>query len=319
MPGVNEYDGAFTIGTMCLFRRSTLEAIGGWAEWCLTEDSEVAVRIRAAGLEGVYIRDTFGRGLIPERFLDFKNQRFRWTVGPLQQLRRHWRLFLPSWIFGQESKMRPGAKLLEVHHCLESLAVLGVPLALVAGLLLGGLIASEGLPTIDIPGIAWVALAIGAATQALRSWLNYRLTGARSLGEMLGGIIARQSLTLVRIQAAVAGLFSTRPLEWRRTPKFDGQTGSIRSAIRATAPEAVVGLMLLVLAAGPIWVSAALGPDLAILGTIGLIALAGRFLCAPLFAAHREMELRRVSRSHSRQRGKHHAVPRPRDRVRRRR
>jgi cellulose synthase/poly-beta-1,6-N-acetylglucosamine synthase-like glycosyltransferase len=92
---LQEYDAAFTIGTMCLFRREALEAAGGWAEWCLTEDSEISVRVRAIGYSGVYLRDTFGRGLIPETFDDYKRQRFRWTAGPVQQLRRHWKLYAP--------------------------------------------------------------------------------------------------------------------------------------------------------------------------------------------------------------------------------
>src|SRR5690606_21263945 len=66
MPGVSEYGGAFTIGTMCLLRANVLRNVGGWAEWCLTEDSEVSVRLREAGYRGIYLRETFGRGLIPD-------------------------------------------------------------------------------------------------------------------------------------------------------------------------------------------------------------------------------------------------------------
>src|SRR5262249_13629837 len=39
----NERMAAITLGTMGLIRRSVLEEVGGWAEWCLTEDSELAL------------------------------------------------------------------------------------------------------------------------------------------------------------------------------------------------------------------------------------------------------------------------------------
>ena len=68
MVSFNEWDAAITVGTMCVIRCKALEEAGGWAEWCLTEDSELAVRIHALGYSGVYLTTTFGRGLIPETF-----------------------------------------------------------------------------------------------------------------------------------------------------------------------------------------------------------------------------------------------------------
>ena len=112
---------------MCLLRTAALRRAGGWAEWCLTEDSEVSVRIRAAGYRGIYLGETFGRGLIPETFDDYRKQRFRWTAGPVQQLRRHWRLFLPAPL----APRLPGwTKLLEVTRC-------ATPLARLAAIFLG--------------------------------------------------------------------------------------------------------------------------------------------------------------------------------------
>ncbi|HKY14087.1 MAG TPA: glycosyltransferase, partial [Microthrixaceae bacterium] len=49
MVAYNERDAALTVGTMCVVRRTVLDQVGGWAEWCLTEDSELSVRIHAAG------------------------------------------------------------------------------------------------------------------------------------------------------------------------------------------------------------------------------------------------------------------------------
>jgi len=49
MVSYNERDAALTVRTMCLIRRTALEEAGGWAEWCVTEDSELALRIHALG------------------------------------------------------------------------------------------------------------------------------------------------------------------------------------------------------------------------------------------------------------------------------
>ena len=186
VPGIQEYDSAFTIGTMCLFRRSALEAAGGWAEWCLTEDSEVAVRLRAIGGEGIYLRDTFGRGLIPESFADYRKQRFRWTAGPVQQLRHHWRLYLPTPL-GRRSKMKGWTKLLELQHSLAELAVLGTPIGLLVGVVFAALVASGSLPRVVLPNAAWIAMAIATVGQLARTWHTYRLAGCRRVADIAGG------------------------------------------------------------------------------------------------------------------------------------
>src|SRR4030095_4101743 len=40
MASRNEYNGIIYAGTMGLIRRSALETVGGWDEWCVTEDAE---------------------------------------------------------------------------------------------------------------------------------------------------------------------------------------------------------------------------------------------------------------------------------------
>jgi len=66
-----------------------LDEVGGWAEWCITEDAELGLRIFERGHEATYIPRTYGRGLMPDTFLDFKKQRFRWAYGAVRILRHH--------------------------------------------------------------------------------------------------------------------------------------------------------------------------------------------------------------------------------------
>jgi exo-beta-1,3-glucanase (GH17 family)/cellulose synthase/poly-beta-1,6-N-acetylglucosamine synthase-like glycosyltransferase len=85
----NERNAIIQHGTMTLVRRSVLWAVGGWSEWCITEDAELGLRVFEAGYEALYISRSYGRGLMPDTFMDYKRQRFRWAYGAMQILRHH--------------------------------------------------------------------------------------------------------------------------------------------------------------------------------------------------------------------------------------
>lgn len=281
MPGVSEYGGAFTIGTMCILRTEALRKAGGWAEWCLTEDSEVSVRMRAKGYKGIYLGETFGRGLIPDTFDDYKKQRFRWTAGPVQQLRRHWRLFLPAPL---APEMPGWTKVLEVLRCIYPIqTLLGVVSALVGAGAMGFALATGNMEPVDIPNVTWLLLAIGSVTWWVRTRLRYQLSGSKSIRDIIHGEIARMSLTYVVLLAGVAGL-SKRPLAWRRTPKFAVEAAD-PSPFASTIPETLLGGANVVLMIGTLLLSSALGAELALLIAFGFATMAFRFFCAPYMAA----------------------------------
>jgi cellulose synthase/poly-beta-1,6-N-acetylglucosamine synthase-like glycosyltransferase/ketosteroid isomerase-like protein len=96
MPSRNEHNGIIFAGTMGLVRRPVLEEVGGWDEWCITEDAELSLRILERGYQGHYVDQSFGRGLMPLNFEGLKKQRFRWAFGGMQILRLHWRALLPG-------------------------------------------------------------------------------------------------------------------------------------------------------------------------------------------------------------------------------
>ncbi|MCE7795769.1 glycosyltransferase [Sphingobium sufflavum] len=281
MPGVSEYGGAFTIGTMCILRTEALRKAGGWAEWCLTEDSEVSVRLRAVGYEGIYLGETFGRGLIPDTFDDYKKQRFRWTAGPVQQLRRHWRLFLPAPL----APAMPGwTKVLEVLRCIYPVqTLLGLASAFAGTCALGFALATDNFEPIDIPNVSWLLMMVGAVTWWIRTSLRYQLSGSTSVKDVLHGEIARMSLTYVVLLAGVAGL-SKRPLAWRRTPKFALEAAD-PSPFASTVPETVLGGAHVLLTIGALLLAPALGFEMALLIAFGFATMAFRFFCAPYMAA----------------------------------
>jgi len=86
----NERNAIIQHGTMTLVRRQTLEDVGGWAEWCITEDAELGLRIIKHRFDAIYLPRSYGKGLMPDTFIDFKKQRFRWAFGAMQIMRYHW-------------------------------------------------------------------------------------------------------------------------------------------------------------------------------------------------------------------------------------
>jgi len=85
----NERNAIIQHGTMTMVRRHVLEEIGGWGEWCITEDADLGLRIFEQGYEAMYLPYSYGRGLMPDTFIDYKKQRFRWAYGAMQILKRH--------------------------------------------------------------------------------------------------------------------------------------------------------------------------------------------------------------------------------------
>ncbi len=77
-PSRNERDGAIFAGTMGLIRRVALEQLGGWDEWCITEDAELSLRLLRSGWSGLHVDESWGRGIMPLTFEALKGQRYRW-------------------------------------------------------------------------------------------------------------------------------------------------------------------------------------------------------------------------------------------------
>ena len=72
---------------MGLISRDALVEVGGWDEWCITEDAELSLRLLRAGWSGTHVEHAFGRGIMPLTFEALKRQRFRWCFGGVQLLR----------------------------------------------------------------------------------------------------------------------------------------------------------------------------------------------------------------------------------------
>src|SRR5262249_58316442 len=64
---------------------------------CITEDTELGLRIFEGGYEAAYIPQTMGSGVEPDTLEAFMSQRYRWVYGAMQIMKRHARpIFLGS-------------------------------------------------------------------------------------------------------------------------------------------------------------------------------------------------------------------------------
>jgi cellulose synthase/poly-beta-1,6-N-acetylglucosamine synthase-like glycosyltransferase len=80
----NERNAIIQHGTMTLIRKDALLDESGWAEWCITEDSELGLKLFRRGYEAVYSKKSFGKGVMPDDFNAFRKQRYRWAYGAMR-------------------------------------------------------------------------------------------------------------------------------------------------------------------------------------------------------------------------------------------
>jgi cellulose synthase/poly-beta-1,6-N-acetylglucosamine synthase-like glycosyltransferase len=285
--GQNEWDVTYTIGTMCLIRRKALEEAGGWAEWCLTEDSEVAVRIHALGYCGYYLNNTFGYGLIPETFEGYKQQRFRWTAGPVQQFQKHWRYYMPWSSKGQLTIVQ---KFGEIFHSLSTFfseflnILINVP---ILAFCLWSIIAKG--QSFSIPFSVLFFIPFAMMRNVICNWLSIKLLGGNFKNYILS-VMAARSLVFTRNIAFFKAL-RNRHLKWKRTDKFKEKTNFLR-AFQSSQEEITMAAIYLLLSCFLGYFASFRHPDIIFMIWLGILNQAFSFLCAPIMSLLSEKNLK---------------------------
>ena len=289
VPTWNERGAAITVGTMSLIRRSALEEAGGWSEWCLTEDSELAPRIHSLGYTSVYVQESFGRGLIPERFNGYAKQRRRWTYGPIQELKAHLPMFLPR-IIGKRTALTAGQKLFHLHHDLDPLFT-GISLLFTP---IGLMTTASMLIQHERPSLPWVAIVAGLCaglSSQIMSWRVYRLAMGCSLIDVFYAGFAKGALAHSIATSALRALIGL-PLSWQRTDKFKARSEGLRRALIDTRSELMLGGLFIVVGLGSLYTAPR---GLLLLLVLGIAFQGIGYLVAPAVALVGEWELRRAS------------------------
>jgi cellulose synthase/poly-beta-1,6-N-acetylglucosamine synthase-like glycosyltransferase len=240
-PSRNERDGAIFAGTMGLIRRVALEQLGGWDEWCITEDAELSLRLLRSGWSGLHVDESWGRGVMPLTFEALKGQRYRWCFGGIQILRMHIRSLLPGRT-GKQNRMTIGQRWsylaggLQWYGDLLGLLFLVFLLAGAANLATGGGELFRKLSPFLVATVpVLVLLGLVRAVALLR-----RSTGA-SWRDAIGAFFIWQSTSLVVARASVLALF-TKKAAFLRTPKTSEQA-QWWEALRANWAESVLALL----------------------------------------------------------------------------
>jgi len=234
----NERNAIIQHGTMTMVRRAQLES-SGWAEWCITEDAELGLRIFESGFEAVYTPTSYGRGLMPDTFIDFKKQRFRWAYGAMQILKRHARAF-----FTEGGPLSPGQRyhfvagwlpwVADGCNMLFNIAALGWSAAMILN-----------PHRIDPPLVMYSVLPLSLFTFKLAKLVHlYRVRVGANFRQTIAAAVAGLALTHTIGTAVVKGLL-TRREPFFRTPKA-GKSARWLNALASAREESamMIGLWL---------------------------------------------------------------------------
>jgi cellulose synthase/poly-beta-1,6-N-acetylglucosamine synthase-like glycosyltransferase len=248
MNSCNEYNAASFMGTMGLIRKRILKEARGWNEWCITEDVEVGLRIHQKDYLTAYLDKSFGRGLMPMEFRTFKKQRFRWTFGNMQVLRRNFFNLLPFTNFF--SAFKPPLNFFQKMSYLSEATVWFNGLFGVVTLLF--IIDILYLLNLSLPLFVLWALVplffIFIFRRAFSFLWALRVKEQISFRDALASLFAFFSLSLTMATAWLVCLMRPEGVFWR-TSKFKRRV-SFHEAWEYARWETIVGVLSLVLALG---------------------------------------------------------------------
>jgi cellulose synthase/poly-beta-1,6-N-acetylglucosamine synthase-like glycosyltransferase len=281
MPVRNEYNAIIFCGTMGLIRKTALQEIGGWDEWCITEDAEASLRILKHGYDSLFVQRSYGHGLMPLTFEGLKKQRFRWCFGGIQILKKHWGALMPWSRRSDPANHLTGAQ--RYFYLVGGLQWFTDVINLIFGVFLTlGAIASIfygyfsvrplTVPLLFIPAV-FLFLHMWRFMWVLRNTLN--ISARVALRSMYSFFSLGWAVTLACIQ----GLVQKRGV-FLRTPKSEGESRSWH-ALRVTQWETLIGSTFMFFG----WAAFFLRPDYKTLWLALLLALqSSLYLAAPYYS-----------------------------------
>jgi cellulose synthase/poly-beta-1,6-N-acetylglucosamine synthase-like glycosyltransferase/exo-beta-1,3-glucanase (GH17 family) len=243
----NEYNAIIQHGTMTIVRKGALEEVGGWATWCITEDTELGLKLFEAGYSAAYISESMGSGVMPDTLDAFIGQRYRWVYGAMQIMKRH-----AGAIFLGRTKLSAAQRYQFLVGWLpwisDGLGMIVTYMALIWTALMW--IAPQTFD-VPLPTLSAAALALFAA-KTLKTLLLYPQKVRSGVRGAIMASVAGLSTTHAVGKAVISGLF-TRGKPFLRTPKCEDQallSQALRKVWQETTLFGLCGLALLSLATG---------------------------------------------------------------------
>jgi exo-beta-1,3-glucanase (GH17 family)/cellulose synthase/poly-beta-1,6-N-acetylglucosamine synthase-like glycosyltransferase len=235
----NERNAIIQHGTMTMIRRNVLQEIGGWAEWCITEDAELGLRVFEHGYEAVYIPKSYGQGLMPDTFIDYKKQRFRWAFGAIQILRGHakqlWGRVQTKLTIGQRYHFFAGwlPWLADGLNLIFNLAALGWSTAMIIAPIM-----------VDPPLLIFSLLPLALFSfKTAKQFYLYQTNVNAGIWQTLSATVAGLALSHTISRAILAG-FVIKEKPFFRTPKL-AERLSFGTALVVVYEEAILGLLFI--------------------------------------------------------------------------
>jgi exo-beta-1,3-glucanase (GH17 family)/cellulose synthase/poly-beta-1,6-N-acetylglucosamine synthase-like glycosyltransferase len=234
----NEHNAIIQHGTMTIVRKDALEEVDGWSEWCITEDTELGLKLFEAGYEAAYIPQSMGSGLMPDTLEAFMSQRYRWVYGAMQIMKRHGRE-----IFVGGSAL----SLTQRYHFLsgwlpwisDGLGMVVTLMALIWTLLMWTLPSYIDVP---MPALSAAAMAL-FATKLIKTLILYPPKVGSGFKGAVVASVAGLSLTHSVGKAVWTGLL-TSGKPFLRTPKC-ADSASFTQVLRVVWQEALLCALLI--------------------------------------------------------------------------
>ena len=243
----NDRDAIIQHGTMTMIRRDVMDRLK-WAEWTITEDAELGLRAFEEGLSAAYVSKSYGKGVMPDRFIDYKKQRFRWAYGAMQIMKGHFN----SLFKGEGTQLTRGQRYHFIAGWMPWVAD-GMNLFFTGGALLwtsAMLIApTQVLPPaliFALPPLILFFFKLGKILYIYKSHMKVPMSTS------IGAAIAGLALSHTIAKSIIYGLF-TKNIPFFRTPKMREQ-GGFMLALAECREELFFLVLLWAAAAGMLWV-----------------------------------------------------------------
>jgi cellulose synthase/poly-beta-1,6-N-acetylglucosamine synthase-like glycosyltransferase len=143
-------------GTGGIWRRQTIEAVGGWSDYSLCEDLDLTVRAALGGWHGIFVSEPPIPGQVPEGLRDYRRQQRRWSNGFVQVAQK---TVLPLWNAPWSLTRRVAAIVLIVHQIFFPTAAIGL-ICLLLGVILRGSL-TPYLPVLEFIGVETLVVVVG--------------------------------------------------------------------------------------------------------------------------------------------------------------
>ncbi|TDX62194.1 cellulose synthase/poly-beta-1,6-N-acetylglucosamine synthase-like glycosyltransferase [Methylosinus sp. sav-2] len=209
-------------GTGGIWRRQTIEAVGGWSDYSLCEDLDLTVRAALGGWHGIFVSEPPIPGQVPEGLRDYRRQQRRWSNGFVQVAQK---TVLPLWNAPWSLTRRVAAIVLIVHQIFFPTAAIGL-ICLLLGVILRGSL-TPYLPVLEFIGVETLVVVVGFTL------LPYLALKRGALTDYAKTMVSVPPLMIYLAFSNGAKILQTmrgRKSTFKRTPKTEVTAATIQEA-----------------------------------------------------------------------------------------